>query len=326
MPTGKLFNDGALIYVRVSDWSGSILLTNEDMGLEKSEVVDAFKLGQKMLVPDEIITEFRRIENQARRMADFPNGLKFPIGTSRFVPKGNIPKVIEGLQECKARYLALAESMATNLDQLRESMIPIYTEAAEKAYLQQKPAGVVETFNIDDEEATKAKFIQDYLDKVKACYPSPEAVKAKFDIEWTLYEVGESTSEFATEEWKNQTRNQIQDFVDDVVSQLRAETVTLCSHVANAIKSGKVVRTQTINTLREFIDKFKGLNFVGDARIEEELNAFKRDILDPHTTEQLSAPEMQAEMGRRLAIITEAASDVTDISAVTGQYKRKIAW
>ena len=325
MSTGKLFNDGALIYVKVCGWSGSIMLTNEDMGLEASEVVDAFKLGHKMLMPDEIITEFRRIENQARRMADFPNGLKFPIGTSRFVPKGNIPRVIDGLQDCKTKYLALAESLATNLDALRESMIPIYTEAAEKAYLQQKPVGV-ETFGIEDEEAKKAEFIRLYLDKVKACYPSPEAIKAKFNIEWTIYEMGESTSEFATEEWKTQTRNQIQEFVDDVVAQLRGETVTLCTHVADAIKSGKVIRATTINTLREFIDKFKGLNFVGDARIEEELNAFKRDVLDPHTAEQLSSPDMQAEMGRRLAIITQAASDVTDISAVTGQYKRKIAW
>jgi len=325
MPTGRLFNDGALVYVMVSGWTGSIMLTNEDMGLTNDEVVDAFKLGRKMLVPDEIITEFRRIENQARRSADFPNGLKFPIGTSRFVPKGNIAKVIETLQDCKIKYLALAESLANNLDALRESMIPMYTDAAEKAYLQQKPAGV-ETFSIDDEEAKKAKFIQDYLDKVKTCYPSAEAVKAKFDIQWTLYEVGESTSEFATEEWKTQTRNQLQDFVNDVVGQLRAETVTLCTHVADAIKNGKVVRTATINSLKDFIDKFKGLNFVGDARIEEELNAFKRDVLDPHTSEELSAPEMQAEMGRRLAIITEAASDVTDISAVTGQYKRKIAW
>jgi hypothetical protein len=325
MPTGRLFNDGALLYVRVSGWSGSILLTNEDMGFAKSEVVDAFKLGRKMLVPDEIITEFQRIENQARRAADFPNGLKFPIGTSRFVPKGNIPKVIETLMDCKVRYLALADSLSANLEALRESMIPIYTEAAEKAYLQQKPAGV-ETFGIEDEESKKAEFIRLYLDKIRSCYPSAEAVKAKFDIEWTIYEIGESTSEFATDEWKNQTRSQIQDFVDDVVGQLRGETVTLCSHVADAIKSGKVVRTATINSLKEFIDKFKGLNFVGDTRIEEELNAFKRDILDPHTADQLSAPEMQAEMGRRLAIITEAASDVTDISAVTGEYKRKIAW
>lgn len=325
MPTGRLFNDGALIYVCVSGWTGSIMLTEEDMGLNKSEVIDAFKLGRKMLVPDEIITEFRRIENQARRAADFPNGLKFPIGTSRFVPKGNIAKVIETLQDCRAKYLALAESLASNLDNLRIAMIPEYTTAAETAYLQQKESGVQE-FSIEGEEAKKAAFIQAYLEKIRSCYPSPEAVKAKFDIEWTVYEIGESTSEYATEEWKQQARNKISAFVDDVVGQLRSETVTICTHVAAAIKEGKVVRTTTINSLKEFIDKFKGLNFVGDSRIEEELTSFKRDVLDPHTPEQLSSPEMQAEMGRRLAIITQAASDISDVSAVTGQYRRKIAW
>jgi hypothetical protein len=326
MPAIKgIYQDGALVYVKVSAWSGSIQLTPEDLGFTKAEVVDAFNLGNKMLIPKDINREFTANENRARRVADSPNGLKFPIGTSRFVPKGNIPKVIAFLQESRAQRLALADALATNLEAIRLSMVPQYLEAAEAAYLQLKPSGV-ETFSIEDEESKKKAFVDAYLDKIKACYPSPEAIRAKYDIEWTVFEIGETTSEFATEEWKQQSRAKISGWLDTVVGELRTETVTICKHVADAIKDGKVIRSSTVDSLKSFIEKFKGLNFVGDSKIEEELIAFKRDVLDPHSPEQLSEPEMQAEMKRRLALITEAASDISDCSVVAGQYRRKINW
>jgi hypothetical protein len=320
-----IFNDGALIDVHVCAWSGSKMLTAEDMGMQDSEVPEAYKLGVKMLVPDEIITEFRKIEGRARRAADFPYGLKFPIGSSKFVPKNNIPRVVEALKQCQEEYTALAEKLANNLEEYRLQMIPVYEEAALTAYLQQKPEGV-ETFSIDDEEARKNAFVDQFMARIKSYYPDPQSLKCRFSLDWTVYEIGESTSEFAQEEWKQQARAKIGSFIDDVVGQLRTETVTICNHVASAIKEGKIIRSSTIDTLKTFIDKFKGLNFVGDAKIEQELTQFKTDVLDPHSPEQLSSPEMQTEMKRRLAIIAEVASDISDVSAVSGTYRRKIAW
>lgn len=323
--SGSIFGVGALIDVHVCGWTGSRMLTAADMGFAENEIPEAFKLGQKMLVPDRVISEIRKVENKARRAADFPFGLKFPIGSAKFVLKNNIPTVIETLKECQTEYLALADKLAENLEKYRLEMIPVYEEAALSAYLQQKPAGV-ETFSIDGEEARKNEFISNFMAKIKACYPTPGVLRAKYSMDWTVFEIGESTSEFATEEWKQQARAKIGTFIDDVVGQLRGETVTICDRIASSIKEGKVIRSSTIDTLKSFVDKFRSLNFVGDSRVEEQLTNLKRDFLETHTSEALSEPEMQVQLKRRLAMIVETASDVSDVSSISGAYRRKIAW
>lgn len=320
-----LYGEGALINVHVSGWTGSIMLTAADLGFTEAEVPKAFKLGQKMLVPNEVIAELRKVENKARQAANFPYGLKFPVGSAKFVLKRYIPQVIETLKACREEYLALANKLADNLETYRLQMIPMYEEAAKAAYLQQKPEGV-QVIDLDAETAAEKTFIDSFMEKIKSCYPSPESLREKYDIEWVPFEIGESTGEFATEEWKLQARAKIGSFVDNVVGELRSETVSLCSRIAASIKEGKVIRSSTVENLKSFVDKFRDLNFVGDAKIEEQLSQLKTEFLDTHTSEQLSEPEMQVEMKRRLNLIVEAASDVTDVSNISGAYRRKINW
>jgi hypothetical protein len=301
------------------------MLTAADLGFTEAEVPKAFKLGQKMLVPNEVIAELRKVENKARQAANFPYGLKFPVGSAKFVLKRYIPQVIETLKACREEYLALANKLADNLETYRLQMIPMYEEAAKAAYLQQKPEGV-QVIDLDAETAAEKTFIDSFMEKIKSCYPSPESLREKYDIEWVPFEIGESTGEFATEEWKLQARAKIGSFVDNVVGELRSETVSLCSRIAASIKEGKVIRSSTVENLKSFVDKFRDLNFVGDAKIEEQLSQLKTEFLDTHTSEQLSEPEMQVEMKRRLNLIVEAASDVTDVSNISGAYRRKINW
>lgn len=62
----NIFRDGVLVTVNVSFWSGAKMLTAEDLGLNDNEIVDAFSLGRKMLVPKDIIRKFRAIDCRAR--------------------------------------------------------------------------------------------------------------------------------------------------------------------------------------------------------------------------------------------------------------------
>jgi len=324
MPS-SMFNDGALIDVHVRAWSASICLTPQDMGLSDADVAAAFKLGVKMLVPDDVVSTLRYWEGKARRAADFPFGLKFPIGSAKFVPKGNIPKVVEILKDCRDHYLELARSLSENLANYQEQMLPIYRQAAETAFVQQEPEGVTE-FSLEDREAVKNEFVEAFLTRIRSYYPTPESILNKYDIEWTVFEIGESQSEFATKEWKAQTRAKLAGFVEDVIGQLRGETVNVCTRISQSIKEGKVITNKSINALKSFVDKFQSLNFVGDDRINEELTKLKTEFLTTATPEQLSSPEMQVQLKDRLAAIATAASDITDISSISGTYKRKIAW
>lgn len=325
MATRNLFKDGALIDIHVCGWTGSIMLTAEDMGLKEDKVNEAFKLGRKMLIPDDVIAQFKSVENRARHASEFPYGLKFPIGSARFVPKYNMPKVIETLQQCNEEYNALADNLVAHYEEYKAAMLPSYREAAEVAFLQQEPIGVQE-FSMEGREALKQDFIDRFLNRISSAYPSVQAVRAKFSLDWAIYEIAEPMEEYAAEEWRTQARQKIGQFVDDVVGQLRSETVNVCNRIATSIKEGKVIRSSSIDSLRSFVDKFKSLNFVGDARIDEQLTQLKNEFLDTHTHEQLSEPDMQAQLKRRLTEIVEVASDVSDVSSISGTYRRKISW
>jgi hypothetical protein len=53
----------------------------------------------------------------------------------------------------------------------------------------------------------------------------------------------------------------------------RVEVQECCLKVAERISKGEIVNGNSINSLNGMIDKFTNLNFVGDRKIEEELNS-----------------------------------------------------
>lgn len=66
----KLFKDGILMDIHVRFWSAAKALDAKDLGLKESDIAKAYHLGRKMLIPAEVIQEFRRIEGQARRLGE----------------------------------------------------------------------------------------------------------------------------------------------------------------------------------------------------------------------------------------------------------------
>ena len=93
------------------------------------------------------------------------------------------------------------------------------------------------------------------------------------------------------------------------------------------IHSGKVVTGATIKSLKNFVENFKELNFVGDIKIEEELDNLQRNFLDAYSSEQITKQiDLQSELKRRLGKLAKIAKETTDINSITGQYKRKISW
>jgi len=317
----NIFRDGVLFDVHVSKWPAAGRMQAEHVGLEDKDIeADAFEFGHIWLLPKAVRDKFGLIEGRARRAAG-DLGLPFPIGSANYVPRPNIPELVERLKGFQKDFSELAEDLRDNYLLYRQQMVPTYRKQAEKAWFQHKAAGV-QTFSIEGEEADKEKYISEYLAKIDLMCPPVETLVEKFQIDYSLFEVGQTTGEFAS----NDLKDKISTFIDDVVGQLRGETVKICHQVTNAIKDGKVIRSTTIESLKRFIDKFKNMNFVGDKLIEEQLAEIKRDFLDTQSAEQLSTPEMQVELKRKLNLISEAAANVTDRSSVSGGYRRKINW
>jgi len=324
MDTIQIFNDGILMDVHVRFWSAAKALNPEDLGLKPEEVAEAYHLGKKMLIPEEVIREFKHIEGQARHLVD-ENSFLFAIGNARFVPKGLYKKTVDKLSEYRTKYLSLVDDLVTKYEEYREKMLPIYREAAEAAFIRQTPTEMV--FGPDyDREAEKTKFVENFLARIASYYPSAEAIRKRFDLYWDAYQVT-IPDHTLSDEYQSQMQGKVTSFVNEVVKVLRTQTLEVCERVRQNLKDGKSFRGQTLSSLSEFIDKFKGLNFVGDKEMELKLEALKKEVLEIYPTNQINeTPELKEELGRRLNEIVEMAGDLNDASAVVTSYKRKINW
>jgi hypothetical protein len=334
----NIFKDGILVDVNVCFWSGAKALTAQDLGLEEDKIAEAYKLGRKMLIPADTIRKFRALESKARHLVE-QNSFKFPLGNARFIPRKKFPRVLKALKEYQQKYTDQTDALIINYDKLRKEMLPIYRHAAATAFERQTPIGVQE-FSLEEQEHEKKNFIRNFLYRIRKFYPEAETLRTRFSLNWDVYEIAlprlktgkaeyiadkQIKAEIANGVYREQTQKKIGTFIDEVVGTLRQETVTICDKIIKNIKGGKVIKGRTLKALKDFIDSFSEFNFVGDAVVENQLTALKEEFLEKHTTPAISKDvELQEELHRRLSILSETASKMTDINSVTGEYHRKI--
>ncbi len=331
-----IFKDGVLVEIKVRFWTGAKILTAQDLGLEKDTISNVYLLGKKMLVPKETIHKFRSIESKARFLVE-TNSFKFPISSARFVPKKKFLKILQTLQEYQEAYNKLIDNLIVDYDKLRKEMLPIYEEAAKAAYNRQTKIGVHE-FSIEGKENEEEEFVTNFLDRIKSYYPSTTSLRNRFSLTWNIFEIAlpkmRKVSEdkiakenIAYDVYQKEAQEKIGSFINEVVTNLREQVVTLCDKIATNMKSGKIVKGPTINSLKKFIDDFSELNFVGDVSIEKQLLDLKNNFLEKHTSpEIIKSDDLQLELKRKLNLIVKEAGNVSDIDEVTGQYRRKIQW
>jgi hypothetical protein len=329
----KLFREGVLIDVDVRKWTGSKILIAEDLGLKPEDVSKVFTLGHVDLVPKKVISVFKYIEGKARTLID-KNSHPFPFGSARFVTKKCFVKVLAELKELKAQYEAEIDSLILNYDTYREEMQASYREAAEKAYINQAPSTV--EFGPNDLDAQKESFINDYLARINSYAIPVDQLRSRFSLDWGVYSmalpsmnVGDGNQvvmdETTRQEIAKDCRTKILNFMDDVVTVMRSETVQVCARVRDAIVSGRVINSRTIQSLRDFIERYSDLNFLGDGEIGKQLEDLRKGLLDGHD-DLAENEDLKTQLKATLASIVDRAGNFTDINSVTGEFKRRIAW
>ena len=333
-----IFKDGLLIEIKVRFWTGAKILTADDLGLKKDTISKLYKLGKKMLVPKQSISKFRSIESRARFLIE-SNSFKYPFGNARFIPKKKFFEILGTLEKHKKDYKDLIDQLIIDYDKLREKMLPTYREAAETAYERQK---VTEAHLVNTEkerEYNKKDFVNHFLERINTFYPSTESLRNKFSIEWNIYEIAlpktrqvESDKNDAIyKAYQEEVKNKIGTFLEEVIISLRTETVKLCKHIINNMKTNtetdKAIHGRAIRSLLDFIDNFLEFNFVGDTEIEQQLIKLKDNFLKKHKVSEITRDEiLYTELKRRLNSIVQKASDISTINTVTEQYRKKIQW
>lgn len=276
----KVFTEGTLVEVNVSRWSGLKYLDAEDLGL-KSEEVDAelFSLGRKRLLTKERMQRFKSVENRARKAVD-AYSFSFPLGKAAFVPAAAIAKVVEEIDKAVVEFNAERDRLAEDYDEIKGAMIAQYREALPKIY---ERLGPDETFPV---------FAERFLAKIEEAYPVD--IASRFELSYSLYRVelpeearieaieagvaAEVASERANliasknAEMRERINKDVDEFVVKVVAALRAEVAEVCGRVSDLIGRGSPIKEGSLDSLRDMVEKFKTLNFMGDKEIGTQID------------------------------------------------------
>ena len=303
-----LFLDGTLIDLHISYWRGRRPLSADDLGVPSEEVPDIFKLGSKLVVPKGTLYAFDNIYSAS---FDIINKFTFPFPTrARFIPYSVLEMVLSELKSKKAHFEHEVDKFVGNYDTYREEMIDKYPEHT-------------------------LALTREYISAVE--------LRKRYKYEYTLYEVSlpkglrfkavqerdavedakarERALAQAEEEYRQQFQEQIDDFLAGSVGKLREAVGEAVVKLADRLQKGDAVSKGSLDSLRRTIDKFRTLNFVGDAEVETKLSELEQMI--PESGKRFEESEFKSAFQMTLDSVSETLME-SDISEVTGEYKRKL--
>jgi hypothetical protein len=293
-----IYKDGVLMTLTVTKWGGARKLEPQDLGLQADEVPEFMHLGKKLLIPKEEREAFNQTENNARNAlerASFP----FPVGGARFVPNRVLMKILTELEEYKRAYMDLAHSFKERYHLIREDMLAKYPE---------------------------------HREKLEPFYPPVHLVERRFSFEWSVFVIddasyqaknGEEVSA-AYEKFKINLQAQFDKFLNDVVIDLRFQVQETCLNIVERVKAGEIINAHSIGAVHRMIDKFNSLNFIGDQTIEAKLNDLRAQLNSGRTAEDFKDEPTRQALRSAAEAVAKQAAEISDISAVTGEYKRRI--
>ena len=297
--------EGVLASVSIRYWRAAKKLEAADLGLKDRQIADRLVvLGHKRLLPREAMARFALIESRAHACVE-RNSFPFLGGIARFVPNRNLAKLNETLDGLKAEFAAEIESFMSRYEDLRESALDEWRDAARSLEV---PVG-------------------EFVDRIASTFPSGIKLRQRFHFDSHFYQVSapESVQMQATSAADQaaivQARAAIassaaeklahdtESFVSDCVATLREQTAQIADEMLASMKSGKTdgVHQQTLNRLLGFIDSFKTMNFAGDEALEDILSKARQELLSRTAEEYRDDASAQVRLTAGLKKLGEEA-------------------
>lgn len=285
---------GYLLDLTISRWSGQARLTEADLGLEGLTDVELHRLGRRQLVPAEEISAVGKLEQRARKAVEH-RSYTFPLGGARFVPIKVLGGLLADLDEARSLFLAAVNSFCERYNQMREQMAAEWMENARR---------------IQSELKKDDAWLADFESRLASAYPTVEKVREAFSMEWSLYQIalprgvqakviaaGEAleAAELAAKA-RAKVEQQVTAFVGEAAVELRRRTGELCRHVAEQVrKSGEKVSEKSLQPLRDLISQFRALDFTGDSGFAQELERLQTEWLGANKGDKIAEGLRQSE-------------------------------
>jgi len=328
----NIFTDGVLVDLNIRKWTAERALQPEDLGLKPDAVPKAFKLGQKALVPREVIAQFNNLDYQARHTLT-TYSYPFAFGNARFVPKKVFNEFIKKLEEISKEYANLANDFVSKYENYKIDMRPNYVQAAHVAYARfAKMSGYM-----GDED----EFVNNFLARVDTYYPPVKELREKFSLEYVVYQMAmpdlsqatvddvvseEGKAELVKDVYKSALYEKVHAYVDDIVSQLRGKADDVLSLFKNNLNEGKRISEASLNMIRNMISEYEKMDIIGDISFLDKMKAFKAKYIDGTSADKIREDfELKKNMYKELEELSKLASDKSAIQALSDAYRQKIS-
>lgn len=328
----KVFSHGNLVDINVSMWTGQKILTPEDLGLKGTDISSAFSLGKKSLIPSNVIAELRSIENKARHLL-IQNSFAFTFGGARFVPKKTFVKFAEEMEKYIQKFDHLADDLASNYSQYRLEMRTEYIAAAREAYNRIKALN--QGFDVTEDE-----FINNFIDRIEKSYPKVDDIRKKFHMEYSVFQVAlpdisRASYEDLLEEggkvkmmqdaYQKALYNKVNSFVDTCANELRGKASEVLTRFSEALATNKRINEASLNSIKNMIDEYERMNFVGDDSFLKHLQMFRTKCIDCFTAKTILTDKVIKKMiQEELKKVLKYASDKKAIEELAKRYRMRI--
>jgi hypothetical protein len=328
----NIFTDGVLVDLNIRKWTAERALQPEDLGLRKDQLPATFRLGQKSLVPPEVILNFNHIDYLARRLLtdmSFP----FAFGNARFVPKKMFKKFTEEMEGLQVKFEGYIDDLILNYEKYKLSVRPEYVKAAHSAYER------FSKFNKDFTQ-TKDSFINDFLERVSNFYPKVEDLRKKFSMSFVVFQMAmpdlsqasiddvmsdASKSALIKATYQDALYERVNEYVDNLVKELRGKASTVLTTLNSNIKEGKRISEASLNMVKKMVEDYGRMDIVGDAYFYGMLCEFRNKYINPYSAKQMrDNPNLAKDMLPDLKELVAQANNSLGILAVSDAYRKKI--
>lgn len=331
----EVFERGVLIDLDISWWAGQAKLRAEDLGIPKENFNDElFSLGRKRFIPKNWVGKFRKYEQKGRMIVEL-YAFNFKKRSGWFVPLKAVPKLLEELETCKEKFTAAVKEFLEAYPQIMERMIVSYQDELPKIYQRFK--------TLSTEVPSERSFIDKFMVAVKSFYPRDPSPFFRFS--WTFFEfslprefklketnirkkIAEVEREAQKErmliqQYQDSFQEEISGFLHSVVSELRGAVIELTERISKQIADGRITDTR-IERLKEYIGRFKLLNFVDDKEVANALEDLKKNL--EHSAEEYNSNGQLAEALRNSLRNTVLAASKKEAEVIAASFgtKRKI--
>jgi rRNA-processing protein FCF1 len=331
MEFSKIFTHGCLVDLNVSMWTAKKKLDAEDLGIEDTEVSAAFSLGNKMLIPYEVIHELKSLENAARHiLIQFSFPCEF--GNARFVPKKRFVEFSGVMDAIIKKFNYKADDLARNYLTYRIDMREEYLLAAGEAYDRAKALN-------PEFDLPRDTFINTFLERIEKAYPEEADIRAKFRMEYIVFQVAlpdisqasygdliEDSEKIKLMEqaYRTSLNRKVESFFEKITGDLRGKASATLKRFLDRLNGNFDIRSSSIESVINMIDEYEKMNFIGDNTFLKHLQMFRIKCLN-YNSKMLSSDKVVREtVKRELKAIIEIATDQASINELVLRYKQGI--